>query len=721
MTGTPSWRVHRIAGSLGKHAADWDALNRREFSNHPLLDSRFVNGLLAHFGTGRELLAIRTANGIDAMCLLEPRRLGVWHSFLPTQAQIGPTLIKSVEQLQGLLPALPGFALQVDLLCQDPRFSSLWRARGPYPATCLPHATTTSIALEGTFSRWFEGLNRSLKSNLRRYEKRANAGSEPLTFRRVDSPVEIPLAVARYAQLEGSGWKGAEGTALGSNPAQLGFYTDLMCRFAEQRQAHVYELWQGERLAAARLVIRQGVSIVMLKTTYDEALREWAPGRLLLNRVIEDAFGEWPGCTIEFYTNAAPEQLSWADAQRSIVHVSLRRSGPAGVVVRAAQGLRDIWTKRGTSPRATKSLEERADAVSLTNEIDPDLERLFATHERHHFQLGADWWRVYGSTVMAASEGTRLLVLRRGGWPVAVLPANVDPALRELGGMVGALANYYSTLYLPLVARDATGLDLLPLVRLLRQESHERKSLRFEPLDPDSPATQALEWALDAAGYSVTRYRCSGNWYLPVRQTWNEYFGQRQGELRSTVRRKATRLAAHGGRIEVIEDVALLPDALEAFAAVYRNSWKHQEPVAGFIEQLSATYAKRGQLRLGVVRIGEKPIAAQIWIVNSGRAYIYKLAHDRAYNHLAPGTLLTAHLMRWVIENDQVAEVDFMSGDEPFKRQWMSHRRERCGLVANDLHSIDGWLGAAREAVSRAWHRAIGREPNSPPAQEPIR
>jgi CelD/BcsL family acetyltransferase involved in cellulose biosynthesis len=648
---------------------------------------------------------------IDGMCVLQPNRHGVWSSFLPSQAQLSPTLLSTEGHAWGLVEALPGLALQVDILCIDPRFSLLWQAGRRHFTTCQQHAVTISIPVDRPFEAWLSSRSGSLRNSLKRFEKRAKAESYPLEFRRIDSLPELQAAIVRYATLEGAGWKGRAGTALDSSTAQFAFYSEVMSKFAMMGQAHIYELWCGPRLAASRLVIRQGTTLINLKTAYDETLRDWAPGRLLLFRVVEDVFRNWPGVAIEFYTNATLDQLSWVSEQRSIIHLSIRRAGAIGSVVRFTQAFRKRAPVGAVSRPENGRLEEKVAEVSVSETLDQELEQFFASHERRHFQLGLDWWRVFCRTVTANSVGARMMAFRRGGRPVAVLPVNVDPSLQSLGGMVGALSNYYSSIYSPLLARDATGLDLLPLARRLREECRGHPVLKFEPMDPTGDATAALEWALDVAGYAVSRYWCSGNWFLPVTQSWDSYLEARPGELRSTIRRMSRRLEARGGRLQVFTSEADLATALTAFETVYARSWKAREPVAGFISVLASVAARRGWLRLGVAWLGDQPIAAQLWVVSDRRASIYKLAHDAGFKQLSPGTVLTAHLMRHVFEKDRVLEVDFMMGDDAFKGQWMTHRRERCGVVAHDLRSTRGWVHELWQRMSRVRQRLTGRMP----------
>ena len=117
--------------------------------------------------------------------------------------------------------------------------------------------------------------------------------------------------------------------------------------------------------------------------------------------------------------------------------------------------------------------------------------------------------------------------------------------------------------------------------------------------------------------------------------------------------------------------------------------------------------AARGWLRLALARIDDRPVAAQIWLVAGACAYIYKLAYDQSLPRLGAGTLLTARLMRHVLDVDRITEVDYLAGDEPYKREWMNRRRERRGLVGFDPRAPAGVVQAARHFGGRALRRVI--------------
>ncbi len=714
--GNAHWRVCRLGAGLGEHAAAWDELSLRLFGGHPLLDSTFVGGLLRAFGNGRQYLCLLQQDGVAAgMCILQRGRFGAWRSFLPSQAQVGPTLLPGPQALPGLFAALPGAVNAIELLCHDPRYGEV-HLDGPLPSQAMRHAVTINIPLVRDFEDYWKRRPKKLRDNLKRYLKRGEATGHALQYHMVSDADEMGAAVARYAALEGRGWKGREGTALGCDPAQLRFYTELLATHAWKGQSRVYELWAGDSLAASRLVVSQGGLVVALKTTHDEGLRDWAPGRLLMHRLIEDAFTRWPGRSLEFYTNATVDQMAWADEQRTIVHVSVYPGRLRATLAQARRLLRKRRTPGAGDAEAEDLAIDTVTVCSAVGGLSAAEAELLAAAEARHFQCGREWFDLFVRTVAPDPQCTHFASLRRGALAAAVLPVNLNPELGRLGGALGALSNFYTTLYAPALAPDTLGVDLVPIFDALRAQPGTRPALNFAPMDPRAPSYGVLRAGLRAAGYAVFDYFSHGNWYLPVESDWATYLAGRPGALRHTIRRMSRRLAAQGGRIEVVTRAEDLPRAVAAYERVYAKSWKMPEPVPAFMPELMAWCAHRGWLRLGLVWLGETPIAAQLWIVADGRAAIYKLAYDAAYANLAPGTVLSAHLMERVIDAERVREVDYLVGDDAYKRDWMTHRRERRGLVGYELQTWAGRglaLRAVASALARRWWPATAQPPIS--------
>jgi CelD/BcsL family acetyltransferase involved in cellulose biosynthesis len=106
--------------------------------------------------------------------------------------------------------------------------------------------------------------------------------------------------------------------------------------------------------------------------------------------------------------------------------------------------------------------------------------------------------------------------------------------------------------------------------------------------------------------------------------------------------------------------------------------------------------ADLGLLRLGVWSIGMAPVAAQFWVVRAGHAIVLKLAHDEAFRAHSPGTVLTAMMLRHLLDQEHVARIDFGRGDDAYKQGWAEQRQQRIGLLL-----VNPWHPAGIAALLR--------------------
>ena len=153
--------------------------------------------------------------------------------------------------------------------------------------------------------------------------------------------------------------------------------------------------------------------------------------------------------------------------------------------------------------------------------------------------------------------------------------------------------------------------------------------------------------------------------------------------------------------MEVVGGGAGLEPAIAAYEAVYGASWKEPEPYPAFNPALIRQAARDGTLRLAVLRVDGRPAAVQVWVVADGCATVLKLAHDEAFKPLSPGTVLTAMMIRSLLDEERVEELDFGRGDDPYKAAWTTQRRQRIGLLAMNPLRPAGLLAAGRSLAGR--------------------
>jgi hypothetical protein len=222
-----------------------------------------------------------------------------------------------------------------------------------------------------------------------------------------------------------------------------------------------------------------------------------------------------------------------------------------------------------------------------------------------------------------------------------------------------------------------------------------RKHLNVLEISPcDAP--DALTNALRRAGWVVRLSPAIASWQADTGgKSFATWWAERPSRLRSTAARKA-RTAGLATEIRR----AFAPDVWAAYEEVYRASWKPEEGSFAFLRALAEQEGTAGTLRLGIARKDGEPVAAQLWTVENGTAWIHKLAYREDAKSLSPGTVLSEAMFRAAIDEDRVERIDYGTGDEPYKADWMDRRETLWRIEAFNPRTLGGLLAAARAAAS---------------------
>ncbi len=312
------------------------------------------------------------------------------------------------------------------------------------------------------------------------------------------------------------------------------------------------------------------------------------------------------------------------------------------------------------------------------------------------FQLGSDWWRAASRAALPARSTARFVLCREAGRAVALFPL----LLLDDGARLSSFCTPYTVTWRPLVAAEADAALLVRAGAALGRACGRWPVMQWDALDPDWNGLPPLLAGLRQAGYRAARFQHFGNWHEPVGGIgWGAYLAARPGALRETIRRKQARIERTPG---LSLHCARTPDeaepAIAAYLDVYRRSWKQPEPYPEFDATLLRAAAAAGVLRLGTLTENGVTLAAQYWVVSQGVATVLKLAHDMQHRAMSPGTVLTAWMIRRLIEDDAVQTLDFGRGDDPYKQLWTSQRGGRIGLVL-----ADPWRPRGAAALLRQW------------------
>jgi hypothetical protein len=300
---------------------------------------------------------------------------------------------------------------------------------------------------------------------------------------------------------------------------------------------------------------------------------------------------------------------------------------------------------------------------------------LFALAQQQSLFFSRQWFENLAANAADDSQHLSLACVVDRGDLLAVLPLWTGG-----DGNWRALSSYYTSLFTLLLAEARPHAVFDCLAQGLAGKGI--KTLRLEPVAAADPDVAQLQQALERHGFDSQRLFHFVNWSHAIEgQSFDQYFAQRPTRLRNTIARKRRKLSReHAAEIRLYTG-GDLEQAIVDYSTVYKASWKDGERFTGFVPALIRTMAASGWLRLAILYIDGQPAAAQIWFVVHGRASIFRLVYDERWQQYSPGSILTAYLMERVIDTDKVDSVDFLTGNERYKQDWMSERNERWRLV----------------------------------------
>jgi hypothetical protein len=345
----------------------------------------------------------------------------------------------------------------------------------------------------------------------------------------------------------------------------------------------------------------------------------------------------------------------------------------------------------------------------------PDFRRLpsglaavFEAGVRDSFFALPDWYDVMARHGVPPETEIRIYTDERLASPTALL---VQTPAGAAGRSLASLANPHSLEH-GVIRGPGANLEagLAAILSEILAERPQWDCLSLAELDPRDRSYAALVGALRRAGMLVECTFNSGNWYEETAGlSFADYLAARPSELRNTWRRKRRSLDRSKRLTKsFFRDTVEIDRAIIDYTTIYSASWKPAEFFPEFVPALIRLAAELEALRFGIYYVDRVPAAAQFWVVWHGRAVICKLAHDKRFDELSLGTLLTMEMVERVLTEDHPYEISLGRGDDPYKKLWLPKRRERWGIVAANPRTLPGLrLGVKRQAAM-IYHRLRG-------------
>jgi CelD/BcsL family acetyltransferase involved in cellulose biosynthesis len=339
---------------------------------------------------------------------------------------------------------------------------------------------------------------------------------------------------------------------------------------------------------------------------------------------------------------------------------------------------------------------------------------LFEAGARQSFFLSLEWFRTLEKTTLQPGEKLVLLGLESGDGdrpPLALLACKsaARSADERAAGWLSSFTNFHSLEFAPLIAPHAVhhAESLASIVTAIAEARPRWPGVRLDALDPSAPFFEEMLRLFRSNGFAAFPVFQFGNWHQDVT-------GRRFSDYFSTLSKSAQRRSRKFDRSEnmtfqLVDDPDEIESAIGHYQSVYDGSWKEPERFPHFIPDLLRMAARRGNLRLGLLHVDGQPVAAEICLLANERSISVKSGYIEKFRKIGPGSILTVKMIEHLMEVDRIREIDFGSGDESYKQEWMSSRRERWGIIAFNLRTVEGISGAAQHIGGLTVKHMVGR------------
>lgn len=196
---------------------------------------------------------------------------------------------------------------------------------------------------------------------------------------------------------------------------------------------------------------------------------------------------------------------------------------------------------------------------------------------------------------------------------------------------------------------------------------------------------QSSEWASRLEAELVAR---RGNLFVRGPwETWDDYLATKSRSLRKELRQKERRLRERGLQYRTVSSPEELPAALDVLFELHRRRWG-ADAATGFTGQeafhrtFAATALARGWLRLRLLELGGRAVAANYSFRVGSREWSYQHGRDPQLEHDSVGLLILGHAIREAF-GEGAAEFRLGPGRQEYKLRFADgdHGLETVGLA----------------------------------------
>jgi hypothetical protein len=316
------WELLPIT-AFNRIESHWDGLNDKT-NNQSILSFVFVNALLESFSDSTEYIVLGWQS--DELCfagIFEKLSAHRWRTFQPSQAPLGCFLcnkeLLNKNTCQKIANILPGKTKLVD-------FTQIDSAQHPFVEKnnlhSSPYISTGKMLIPKDFDGYFSSFSKNTRQNFNKARNRLAKANVAVKLNIITDELLMEKFIGIYGELESSGWKNQQGTAIHSANEQGKFYRHLFTEFAKKKCAQIWCYLFDDEIVAVDLCIVKGDVLVILKTTYQELQAKFSPALLMKLDAYKKLGEEEKIKTIEYFGPTKDWHKRLKCEERTVYHLT---------------------------------------------------------------------------------------------------------------------------------------------------------------------------------------------------------------------------------------------------------------------------------------------------------------------------------------------------------------------------------------------------------------
>ncbi|HKE62047.1 MAG TPA: GNAT family N-acetyltransferase [Nitrospira sp.] len=316
-----------------------------------------------------------------------------------------------------------------------------------------------------------------------------------------------------------------------------------------------------------------------------------------------------------------------------------------------------------------------AEWSELLNESEADC--LFLTSEWLE-----TWWRHFSRDKWTL----HLVTVRRQSRLLGIMPLYTRP--RTFGGLITCRSTEF-------LGAGLIGSDYLDAIIRRGEEEHvsraliefferERPLLTLSHVPASSNGACGIARELEQCGWLIERNPIETCPYISLEgRTWESYLASLGSNHRYNFQRRLKNLQAQGTVLfDTVEKEDQRREGLDSLRSLHNLCWKSRGGSQAmqsvqewaFHESFSRLALERGWLRLYLLRMNGRPIAALYGFLYKRRFYFYQSGYDPAWRRDSVGLITMGLAIKQAIA-EEAKEYDLLHGTESYKFLWTGETR----------------------------------------------